>query len=86
MDYIVKDPYISCVMSENGKHWQITTYERPEMVRTCSNISDNSDRFICSECGLTMMLADHIGYIMLDRKHAVKELSYCPKCGRKVIE
>lgn len=53
--------------------------------RTCTNISKVYDKFICSECGLNMHIADHIGYLMsLDNK-PVKNISFCPNCGCRVV-
>lgn len=85
VEYIVKDPYISCVMSENGKHWNITTNESPEMVRMCTfnkheKISDNYPT--CSACGYEADWheCEPYGYSGYEYKK-----NYCPNCGARVI-
>ena len=81
MDYIVKDAYISCVMSENGKHWNITTHERPEIMRTCRNATIHRYYgFECSECKWSAYeLNDYDNDVRFD------DFNYCPNCGAKVV-
>lgn len=83
MNIIVKDPSINCVMSENGKHWLLTTYEKPEHERTCKNVYDEmkmgacDNGFECSECG--EKVEDREGY------HVKGTWNYCPGCRAKVV-
>lgn len=74
MEFIVKDPSINCVMSEDGKHWLLTTYDKPEPARTCKNVAVQEVMFECSECGAITL--DAIGNYTQD---------YCPACGAKVV-
>lgn len=51
---------------------------------TCKNISRVYNKFVCSECGLDMYISDHIGYLMFLNDKPVKDISFCPNCGREV--
>lgn len=81
MDYVIRDPFISCVMSENGKHWNITTHNRPELMRVCYDKSSKNDNraFCCSLCGKALRIEEEdLGVFY--------ELRFCPHCGAEVIK
>ena len=80
MDYIIRDPFISCVMSENGKHWNITTHNRPELMRVCYDESPKNDNraFRCSLCGKALRMEEDLD--------ALYELRFCPHCGAEVVK
>lgn len=84
MDYVIRDPFISCVMSENGKHWNITTHERPELMRMCRNESLKKGKgvFCCSSCSIHLDIAD----MDEDDLDVFYEPKFCPNCGAKVME
>ena len=77
MNFIVKDPSINCVMSENGKHWLLTTYEKPEPERTCKIDGTYDDEF---------GIYDHLSCGHVAMRQWPEKTNYCPKCGAKVVE
>ena len=54
---------------------------------TCHDDGDPSD-FCCSECGVRMFTNTSDTYTMIaaDEHTIIKHPSYCPNCGRKVVE
>lgn len=51
---------------------------------TYKNISRVYNKFICSECGLDMYIFDHLGFLISLNDKPVKNISFCPNCGREV--
>lgn len=52
--------------------------------RVCNDISDNDDKFVCSNCGTLLLIWDN-GEYSLYVDGAGDYPNYCPNCGAKVV-
>lgn len=58
----------------------------PRASRACRNASRYRSTFECSECGAITPELDEDGIPVMVVGDAVEEISFCPNCGRKVVE
>ena len=87
---ILKAIIESCGGNDEAVYLQarITPEQAVEATLGRETCKDNGtiERFICSECGCRLVLQDADWEPMMWANGAAMEPTFCPNCGRKVVE